>query len=318
VIGFLKIRIWGLPFLFLYQLSNALLVGINQSKFLVFGTLAEALINILLDYCLIYGHLGLPAMGFNGAAVASILAELSGMIVVSILINSRKSISYLNLYRKTTGDGQNLKLIINQSAPLVMQYTLSVVSWEFFYILIEHHGQRDLAISNTMRNLFGLFGCFTWAFASTTNTMVSNIIGQGRKDEVIGLIKKIMLLSVGFATLVGIALNIFPDLFLSIYGQNEAFTIQAIPVLRIVSSALVMMSASVIWLNAVTGTANTRVNLLIEIIAITCYSLYVYLVLGRWNLPITYGWMSEWLYWTVTFILSFTYIRSGKWKKKRI
>ncbi|HEV3252296.1 MAG TPA: MATE family efflux transporter, partial [Puia sp.] len=71
---FLKIRIWGLPFLYLYQMRNALLVGINQSKFLFYGTLAEALVNIVLDYGLIYGHFGLPKIGFNGAAFASILA----------------------------------------------------------------------------------------------------------------------------------------------------------------------------------------------------------------------------------------------------
>src|SRR6185436_9616117 len=42
-IGFLKIRIWGLPFLYIYQMRNALLVGTNQSKYLIAGTLAETL-----------------------------------------------------------------------------------------------------------------------------------------------------------------------------------------------------------------------------------------------------------------------------------
>ena len=50
VISFLKIRIWGLPFLYIYQMRNALLVGTNQSKFLVTGTLAETITNIVFDY----------------------------------------------------------------------------------------------------------------------------------------------------------------------------------------------------------------------------------------------------------------------------
>ena len=45
-IEFLKIRIWGLPFLYLYQMRNGLLVGTNQSKLLVYGTLAETITNI--------------------------------------------------------------------------------------------------------------------------------------------------------------------------------------------------------------------------------------------------------------------------------
>ena len=67
-ISFLRIRIWGLPFLYIYQMRNALLVGTNQSKYLVYGTLAETVVNILLDYGLIFGHFGLPKVGFNGAA----------------------------------------------------------------------------------------------------------------------------------------------------------------------------------------------------------------------------------------------------------
>jgi len=58
-----------------------------------------------------------------------------------------------------------------------------------------------------------------------------------------------------------------------------------------------MMSFATIWLNAVTGTANTRINLLIELITIIFYCCYVYLVLQQWNLSILYGWMSEWVYW---------------------
>src|SRR5882762_5634608 len=75
VIHFLLIRIWGLPFLYLYVMRNALLVGTNQTKFLVWGTLAEALTNIALDYGFIYGHFGLPKLGFDGAAYASMIAE---------------------------------------------------------------------------------------------------------------------------------------------------------------------------------------------------------------------------------------------------
>jgi len=317
-VQFLRIRIWGLPFLYIYQMRNALLVGTNQSKYLVYGTLAETIVNITLDYALIYGHLGLPAMGFNGAAYASIAAEAAGMLVVFLVIHAKGVSKQLQLYKHWSFDAVNTRLILVQSSPLVFQYSLSIMAWVFFYILIEHHGRQALAISNTMRNIFGLFGVFTWAFASTTNAMVSNIIGQKMEDRVIELIHKILRLSVGFAVIVALLLNIFPTAFLAVYGQDAAFSAAAIPVIRVVSSALVMMSFATIWLNAVTGTANTRINLLIELITIVFYCCYVYLVLERWNMPILYGWMSEWVYWLSLFIFSYLYIRSGKWKGKVI
>ncbi len=318
VVDFLLIRIWGLPFLYLYVMRNALLVGTNQTRFLVWGTLAEALVNIVLDYGMIFGHLGLPAIGFNGAAYASIIAEASGLFVIYAVIHFKGIHKSFAFFEQTKIDGSIIKLILTMSAPLIVQFAISIMSWEYFYILVEHHGPRALAISNTMRNIFGLFGIFCWAFASTTNTMVSNIIGQGRQEEVMPLIKRVVKMSLGISLFIFVILNLFPEFFLSFYSQGDEFIAEAIPIVRIVSVALLMMSVGTIWLNAVTGTGNTRVNLMIEFITIVIYCIYVFLVLERWNLSIGWGWGSEWVYWLSMFTMAFFYMRSGKWKGKKI
>jgi putative MATE family efflux protein len=318
VIEFLKIRIWGLPFLFIYQMRNALLVGTNQSKFLIIGTATEALINIFFDYSLIFGHFGFAAMGLNGAAYASIIAEIMGLLVIYLVIHYQKIGSRFNLFKRLELKMDYVKLILVQSSPLMMQYMISIISWEFFYILIEHRGEQSLAVSNAMRNIFGFFGCFTWAFAATTTTMVSNIIGQNLQDKVVELIYKIMRWSFGFAFIVAILINVFAAQFLSIYGQGDGFLTEGIPVLRIVSVALLLMSASTIWLSAVTGTGQSKVTLMIEFAAIVIYIIYNYLVLEYYQMPITYGWFSEVIYWLSLLIPSFFYIRTMRWKNKKI
>ena len=318
VIDFLLIRIWGLPFLYLYVMRNALLVGTNQTRFLVWGTLAEAVVNIVLDYGMIFGHYGLPSIGFNGAAYASIIAEASGLFVIYAVIHFKGIHKTFAFFEQTKIDFSSIKLILTMSAPLILQFAISIMSWEYFYILVEHHGPRALAISNTMRNIFGLFGIFCWAFASTTNTMVSNIIGQGKTEEVMPLIKRIVKLSLGISLFIFLILNLVPEFFLSFYSQGDEFVAEAIPIVRIVSVALLMMSVGTIWLNAVTGTGNTRVNLLIEFITILIYCVYVFLVLEHWNLSIAWGWGSEWVYWISMFSMAFFYMRSGKWKGKKI
>jgi putative MATE family efflux protein len=318
VIEFLKIRIWGLPFLFIYQMRNALLVGTNQSKFLIIGTATEALINIFFDYSLIFGHFGFAAMGLNGAAYASIIAEIMGLLVIYLVIHYQKIGSRFNLFKRLELKMDYVKLILVQSSPLMMQYMISIISWEFFYILIEHRGEQSLAVSNAMRNIFGFFGCFTWAFAATTTTMVSNIIGQNLQEKVVELIYKIMRWSFGFAFIVAILINVFAAQFLSIYGQGNGFLTEGIPVLRIVSVALLLMSASTIWLSAVTGTGQSKVTLMIEFAAIVIYIIYNYLVLEYYQMPITYGWFSEVIYWLSLLIPSFFYIRTMRWKNKKI
>src|SRR5215204_6221639 len=103
-IGFLRIRIWGLPFLYIYQMRNALLVGTNQSKYLVAGTLAEALGNVFFDYALIFGRFGLPQLGFNGAAYASIIAEFLGMFVIFLVIRAKGIDKRFSLFQRTKWD----------------------------------------------------------------------------------------------------------------------------------------------------------------------------------------------------------------------
>ena len=317
-VDFLYIRILGLPFLYVYQMRNALLVGTNQSKYLIIGTATEAVTNVFFDYSLIYGHFGMPALGFNGAAYASIIAEFAGLMVIFVVIRLNGITQQLHLFKNWAFDLANTKLILKQSYPLILQFMISIMSWEFFYVLIEHHGEQALAVSNTMRNIFGFFGCFTWAFAATSNTMVSNVIGQNKQHLVMQLIYRIIGWSLGFAVLVCLFLNIFPYTFLSIYGQGDDFIRAGIPVLRVVSMALVLMSVSVVWMNAVTGTGNSKMNLFSEVAAISFYCFYVYMVLEKMNLAITWGWGSEWIYWTTILVPSFWYMQSGKWKSRKL
>lgn len=313
-ISFLRIRIWGLPLLYLYVMRNALLVGTNQTRFLVWGTVAEAVTNIALDYGFIYGKLGLPQLGFNGAAYASIIAEATGLVVIYGVIRLKGLHRAFAFFEDIAWDGALAKLILVTSAPLIAQFSISIITWEYFYILIEHQGERSLAISNTMRNIFGLFGIFSWAFASAANTMVSNIIGQGRQGEVMTLVVRIAKCSFAISLFLFFLLNLWPEWFLSFYGQSEVFIREAIPVVRIVSIALLLMSFGPVWLNAVTGTGKTTVNLWIELITLTLYVVYVYVVLEYYRMPLTWGWASEWVYWSSMFSIAYLYMKSGRWR----
>ena len=290
----------------------------NNSKYLMIGTLFEALANIFFDYGLIYGHFGLPELGFNGAAYASIIAEVTGMLVVFLVIFVKRMHIQFHLFRYLRYNKQLSNLILNISAPLIGQFSISIMSWFVFYILIEHHGERALAVSNVMRNIFSLSGVFIWAFASTTNAMVSNIIGQGRNNDVMKLIYRIMSLSFVSAVLMFLLFNVFAVELLSVFRLSKEFVDAAVPVLRIVTTGMLFMSVSVVWLNAVTGTGNTKMNLLIEAVTIVLYLIYIYVVLEVYQLNLMWAWASELIYWNSILLMAFFYIKSGKWKGKVI
>jgi MATE family multidrug resistance protein len=315
VITFLKIRVLGLPFLYLFQTGNAFLISTLNSRYLMIGTIGEALINIFFDYVLIYGALSFPQLGFNGAAVASVIAEFAGMCIVYFVIFKIGLKKRFNLFSNFSFDHKTTRAILTISAPLVLQFAISLITWLVFFIMLEGYGERAKAISNAMRNVFGIFGIFIWAFATTTNIMVSNLIGQGLQNKAITAINKIMKLSFTSTLIMVTLLNIFPQQFLYIFNQPTDFVQDAIPVIRIVSIGLLAMSISAVWLNAVTGTGKTKMNLLIEVVAIVLYSVYIYLVMIKWKLSLAIAWTNELVYWAAIFSIAFWYIKSGRWKK---
>jgi hypothetical protein len=76
------------------------------------------------------------------------------------------------------------------------------------------------------------------------------------------------------------------------------------------------MSVANIWLNGVTGTGKTKINLAIEIIAITLYLVYTYIFTKLHYTSLAMAWSNEMVYWTSIFIMAFTYLKSQKWKTK--
>ena len=317
-LDFLFIRIWGLPFLYLYQMRNAVLVGINQSRLLVWGTLAETVSNVVLDYGLIFGRLGLPALGFNGAAYASIAAEAVGLLAVLAVVQGKGLVRRYSLFRDWRPSLSHARSILVQSSPLIAQYAISIVSWEYFFIVVSHQGRTALDVTQFMRVIIGFMGVFVWSFASATNTMVSNLIGQGRPDEVLGLVRRVAGMSTSLAAVLSVPLLTAPSLFLGLMDPDPSFVREGVPVMRVVALAMILMSFSAVWLNAVVGTGNTRINLQVEAVNVVVYSVFVYVVLDVMRLPVYVGWMSEWLYWTGMFYIPWRYMLSGRWRGREI
>ena len=314
--GFLDIRMLGLFFLFTLQMQNAFLISVQQTRYLILIAVVQSVVNVTLDYGLIFGNLGFTAMGFNGAAVASVISELVGMMTVFLVIKNLKIKERFNIQSVYTLYMSKLKLVLKQGFPLMSQLAISTGAWWLFFVLVSrNYTYEDQAISQTMRNLFGLGGVFSWAFGSSANTILSNLIGQGRQEEIFGIIRRLVLISmIGMSVLMAI-INIYPSLFLGLFGQPEAFIEQGLPTLRIVSAAMIIVCAGVIWLNAVVATGRTTVVFWIEFWGIAGYLAYVWVVIEVMKLSLEAAWMSEWIYWITMLVLSYLYLRFGNWRQ---
>ena len=312
---FMNIRIFGLIFLFGYQLSNSYIICIQETRWLLFASIIESVANIVLDYWFIFGGWGLEPMGFNGAAYASVISEILGFASVGILIVYKKfSIKYdvPNIFKYSS---QLLKSVFIQASPLMAQYAFSIIAWWIFYVLINrNYNYAEQAASQAMRNLFGISGVFSWAFGATTNTILSNVLGQGKNYDFLPVLKRIMLISATGMLFFIILVNLIPQTVFALYGQQQEFAAVGTSLLRVVTSAMLMLTIGVIWLNAVVATGNTKYVLITELISIIAYLIYVYYVIEIRHSSVSVAWMSEWVYWTVMFLMSFFYVRN--WQRK--
>jgi len=317
-VNFLYIRVWGLPFLMMTQLFNAFYISVSQSRFLIYGSLIATISNIFFDYGLIFGHFGFPKMGLSGAALASIIAEFAFCLTMfGAFYLKRFHLLYpLRLYADFSF--KLCKRTLTIAAPLIVQFMFSIGGWQIFFIFIEHLGEKELAASQILRSIFGIVGICTWAFASTCNTMVSNIIGQGKQKQVTTLIWKIARLSLVFTIVICALLLGFSREFLSLYRNDADLISFAVPSLRVITLATLIMSLSTVIFNGVVGTGNTLVNLTMEVTCVCSYLIYCYIVIERLRSPLYICWGSEFVYWSSLLITSLLYLRSGRWKGKTI
>lgn len=311
-------RIWGLPFLVLSQLLNSFFIAINRSRLLIYGSLVATVTNIVFDYLLIFGHGGMPALGFRGAAIASVIAEIAGCLVMTGAFFRNNLHKQYPIARFLRFDGELTRKSISVAAPLIVQFLFSIGGWLVFFFFIEHLGGPALAASQVLRNIFGIVSVGTWALATTCNTMVSNLIGQGRTNEVKQITWKIARLSLIYAAVLCLLLLLFSRQFLSVYTADQSLIDFALPSLRVIIVATLIMAVSTVSFNAVVGTGNTLINLSMEVTCVGLYLVYCYFFIHKWHSPLYICWGSEFVYWSSLLISSQLYLWSGKWKGKRI
>lgn len=317
-IDYLNMRVWGLPFIMVTQLANSFYIATGQSKYLIHGSILGNAVNIVLDYCLIFGKFGFPEMGLVGAALASVISEVVFAIVMySIFYIKRMQVKFPIL---TTGkfDWELSKRSLKIASPLIIQFVFSIGGWQIFFIYVEHLGTRELAVSQILRSVFGVAGIGLWSLAGSCNTMVSNVIGQGKQRLVIPVILRTIKIGVIYASGLGLILFLLPEQFLSLYRNDPDLVKFAVPSLRIVAISSILMGVATVLFNGVMGTGNTRVNLFIEVLCVSSYVLYCYLVIEQMRLPLYWAWMSEFVYWGTLTIACLLYLRTGKWKNKSV
>ena len=312
---FLQIFAYAILFHAANVTFSAFYVGISRTRILIGATSVLAAVNIGLDYCLIVGNLGFPRLGIKGAAIASLTAEISAFLVLSVYAWLHLDIKRYGLLKLKKWNKSLSKLLIKISSPASLDALVETVRWLLFFLIIERLGETTLAMSNIIYSCYALFLIPIEGFSETLCSMVSNLIGKGESRKIWGLLNKTMLLSAVVILPFLMITFVEPEYLLRIFTSDADILEGCVNSLRIIVISVIFMIAGEMFISAVAGTGDTVATFLIEIILTVCVLIWTYSAALLFGFKLEYVWLSEAIGWGVCLLLSFIWLRKGYWKR---
>lgn len=314
---YINYRQFGIIFVCFNFLYRALYVGISNTKVITYSTIIMAVVNIFLDYCLIFGNFGFPEMGIGGAALASFCAEVSAFTFFTIY-------SYITLRNKDYGmfklhrlESELMGRILKLATPTMIQKLFSFSVWFIFFILIEKMGETATGISSIVRSVYMILITPCFAFATTTNTVVSRIIGEGHSDQVFSTINKILKNCLLCTIPIMILVAIFPIQIARIYTDDLNLAQLVVPSIYVICFGTIFQGIGNAYFEAVSGTGNTSAALYLEAVILVIYVAFIW-AMTHLTTRVELVWTAEILYGALLGILCGIYMKFAKWDKKRV
>lgn len=313
-ITFVNFRSYGVLFAFINFLFIAFFIATKKTNVLFYSSIVVAIVNITLDYGLIFGNIGLPELGIKGAAIASVLAELSSVIFFIIYAYKKVNFKQYNFQINFRFHSKLTKQILSISTPIIFQNILTFGSWFVFFSIIEQLGENELAISHVIRSIYMLMMIPLLGFSTSTNTLVSNLIGAGKEELILKLISRILILALLSSGIVVVFTTLFGADLIAFYQLEQELVPHTLSTLSVINFVLFFFTIAFVLFNAVVGTGKTKVSLLIETINITIYLSAAFVLVNYFSPTIEQVWCVEFFYFTFLGLMSFLYLRLGKWK----
>lgn len=185
--------------------------------------IAAVLVNLCLNYVLIFGKLGAPELGCVGAAIATVVSRFveCGIVIIWTHTHSKKNPFIVGAYRSLKIPMPLVKKILIKGSPLMLNEFL----WSLgMTLLTQNYSTRGLAtvaalnISNTINNVFNVIYI---ALGSTVAIIIGQHLGANRMEEAKTEDTQLIAFSVASCFVVGAALILIAPLFPQLYNTTD-------------------------------------------------------------------------------------------------
>lgn len=189
--------------------------SVGHPKLPMKASIISLAINTVLNYILIFGHLGFEPMGIRGAAIATLIARIIEFII--ILSGIYKSIPHLAVSIKDflAIDRHIAKLVGKTALPVILNegfWSLGMTAYALVYARIGTEAVSAVMITNTVNNLFMVVG---FGLGNASSVMLGNTLGAGEIEKAIDYNKKFLSLSILLGIVIGFIITFTAPLIVS-------------------------------------------------------------------------------------------------------
>ncbi len=196
--------------------------GVGRAQVPLVASTVGFLLNVFLDYALIYGRFGFPNMGIEGAALATLTSKLlEGMVLVGIIYCKKyelaASFSEFSGYTR-----EFLARFFRPVLPVILNemfWAVGVSSYTYFYGVLGTEAVATVQILDVVNNIFvAIF----MGLGHAVGAVIGNLIGAGEEDRARIYAKRSALVSFGFALVMSVLLLLIAPQFLNLFNINES------------------------------------------------------------------------------------------------
>lgn len=225
-IEYLRIVGFNYPLMVLSMAMATLLRCTERVRIPLYGSIVSVVVNVCLNYVLIFGHLGLPAMGVRGAALATVIAQVFSICVI-VLLAKLNGHPYLMAFRHHfKWQAKLVKNYFRKCFPIIMNELLIGVGNMVINIVLGRQPEEAIAAIAVFRTLEGLIIGFFAGFSNAASILVGKEVGAGKPDLAYTRAWRLVYLCQGFIGIVGLCLIALHTPVLHLMGmEGESFRI---------------------------------------------------------------------------------------------
>ncbi|MCC8150433.1 MAG: MATE family efflux transporter [Lachnospiraceae bacterium] len=240
--SYLLMVMWSFALFIITNVLMAALRAVGTVNISFYISVASLIVNVGINYVLIFGKFGLPEMGIRGAAVGTLIARILELVIVVIYI--AKVDKKLHLFQRDMWHfNRELKQDYTKVyLPIMCAQVLWGVSVPMQTAILGHLSADAIAANSVATTFYQYLKVVVIAMSSTSAVMIGNAIGRGERQHIRAAGRTLSVIDVIIGVALGLALIALRKPLLSLYSLNDNATILALRLIVLMGFIMIGMS----------------------------------------------------------------------------